>query len=255
MCVGAPFLFVVHLGALVFFTGKHQPGFNLLCVSIILIQLSQSNPYCNTPIKSYFMLLEHYCDFSEWVHSHSQWQNASLSGQHERDGWVQIVDDELCCMVEVQFSVVSYLNWQAATAAIWLNSHTLSWYGRAGRSMRENCSGQWVPLIHLGGGDALTTWCPQWKPGQIESPLKCCCFRRLNNQGHWVATGEVRKKQNGNIHHVGVSAVLPWKSDRAALKVQPSFCLCGCQYICQGHDIRLGHFPGANDFCSTEKKH
>lgn len=39
-------------------------------------------------------------------------------------GWVITVGDELRYVVEVLFSVLSFLNWQAASAAMWQNSYT-----------------------------------------------------------------------------------------------------------------------------------
>lgn len=45
------------------------------------------------------------------------WDGGGVPGLHP-------VDDELLCEGEVVFSELSYLNWQAACAAIWLNTHT-----------------------------------------------------------------------------------------------------------------------------------
>lgn len=39
----------------------------------------------------------------------------------------------LCCMAEVLFSVQSYFNWQAASAATWLNSPILILVGESGQ--------------------------------------------------------------------------------------------------------------------------
>lgn len=142
---------------------------------------------------------EHYWDFSEWVHTHSQWQNASLCGQHERDGGVNAVDDELRCVVEALFSVLPYLNWQATSAAIWLNSHTPlleeeSWQEDVWELL-EATSAPYPPrremLYNLVSSmKARTDWIPFWN-------VVVWGGETLRVSG--VATGEVRKKQKGSV--------------------------------------------------------
>lgn len=195
-----PFLIV---NRLIVVSGDQQPHFNLLSVPIILIQLCQSKPIMHHSHQKPF----HASGTSLrlfWMSAHSfpmtkcfiiwpawMWQLG-----------VNTVDDKLCCVVEVHRSVLSYLNWQAASAAIWLNSHTSilvweSWQEDACELLRAMSAPYplWREIL--------------WQPGQpgvlYESLDRLYPFwnvvflRQLNTQGQWVATGEVRKKQKGNV--------------------------------------------------------
>lgn len=74
-------------------------------------------------LPSCFMPPHHHWDFSERVHSHFQLNKCFIiQPAWTWQGRVNTVDDVLHLVVEVYFTELSYLNWQAASAALWLNS-------------------------------------------------------------------------------------------------------------------------------------
>ena len=98
------------------------------------------------------MPLEPHWYFSEWLHTHSQWQNASLSGQHECDSGgltLWMMNCVLCGWSAPQWAVLFKLTTSLCSYMTKL-SYPYPGQGKAGRRMRVNCSGQRVPLIHYG---------------------------------------------------------------------------------------------------------
>lgn len=178
------------------------------------------------------MPLEHFWDFSEYTlipNDKTLYYPASMNVNVT----VNTVDDELCCAVEVLFSVLSYLNWQAASAAIWLNSHSPilveeSWQEDAWELLGA-MSAPYPPWREM----LSTSWHPPWKPVQIGSLLKML-FEVAKLSGSVGGHGGSEEETGSEclysvIHHVSVSVVLLWNNKSCtSLTIILSVCLSSC---------------------------
>lgn len=116
-------------------------------------------------------------------------------------GWVNPPRDESRYVVEVLISVLAYLNrhWRAASAAaIWLNSHTVSWKGENWQKDAWELLGAMSgPLSTMEREMLWQPWRPPWMPRADWIPFEMLLFEAAKLSGSVGGHGEVREKQKG----------------------------------------------------------
>lgn len=137
------------------------------------------------------MPLEPHWDFSEWVHTHSQWQNASLSGQRECDSGgltLWMMNCVLCGWSAPQWAVLFKLTTSLCSYMTKL-SYPLSW---SGKSWQEDA------CELLGATSApYPLWREKlWQPGVLHESLD-----RLNS--FWNVLFEATKHSGSVGDHGG----------------------------------------------------